>query len=60
MDYRDLNNITIKERLSIHITDVLLDELWGKKYFFKLVLRASYPRIRVKSFDKHKIIFKTY
>lgn len=37
VDYRALNNITIKDRLSIPTIDELLEELQGSKLFTNLI-----------------------
>ncbi|XP_027127715.2 uncharacterized protein [Coffea arabica] len=60
VDYRKLNELTIKDRFPIPNVDEFLDELAGAVFKTKLDLTAVYHQIRVKPQDTFKTAFQTH
>jgi RNase H-like domain found in reverse transcriptase/Reverse transcriptase (RNA-dependent DNA polymerase)/Integrase zinc binding domain len=59
VDYRGLNQVTIKDRCPLPLISETLDRLQGCKFFTKLDLKDAYHRIRIKAGDEWKTAFRT-
>ena len=59
IDYRQLNQVTIKNRYPLPRIDDLFDQLSGALVYSKIDLRTGYHQLRVMDADIPKIAFRT-
>ena len=59
IDYRQLNQVTIKNKYPIPRIDDLFDQLQGAQVFSKIDLRLGYYQLKIKEEDIPKITFRT-
>ncbi|XP_074305802.1 uncharacterized protein LOC141641024 [Silene latifolia] len=59
VDYRRLNNVTIKNRYPLPRINDLVDQLSGAGVFSKIDLRSGYHQLRIKNEDIPKTAFRT-
>ena len=59
VDYKELNNITIKNSYSLLLIEKIQDRIVDAKIFIKFDISEAYNRIRIKKEDEWKIAFRT-
>ena len=59
VDYRPLNEVTVKNKYPLPRIDDLFDQLTGASVFSKIDLRLGYHQIKIRSEDVPKTAFTT-
>jgi hypothetical protein len=59
VDYRALNQVTIKNKYPLPRIDVLFEQLRGAKVFSKIDLNSCYHQLRIREEDIEKTTFST-
>ena len=59
VDYRRLNEVTIKNKHPLPLIDDLLDQTKGSKYFCVLDMSSAYWQVPLAETDRHKTAFST-
>ena len=59
IDYRSLNNITIKDRHPFPLISEIQDRIRGAKIFTKIYIRDAYHQIRIAKGEEWKTAFRT-
>ena len=59
VDYRALNEITIKNKYPLPLMDELFDRVAGAKWFTKIDLRSGFHQIAIRPEDREKTAFRT-
>lgn len=59
VDYRGLNNVSVKNRYPLPLMNELRDRVEGSKIFTKIDLKSGFNLIRIRSGDEWKTAFRT-
>ena len=59
IDYRQLNQVTVKNKYPLPRIDDLFDQLQGALVFSKIDLRTGYHQLKIKKEDIPKTVFRT-
>ena len=59
IDYRALNEITIKNKYPLPLMDELFDRVAGAKFFTKIDLKSGFHQIAIRPEDREKTAFRT-
>ena len=59
MDYRSLNEVTIKNKYPLPMINDLFDQLEGASVFSKIDLRSGYHQLKIREKDIPKTAFTT-
>ena len=59
VDFRAVNDLTIKNKYPLPLMDELFDRVYGAQFFTKLDLRSGFHQIRIHPDDREKTAFRT-
>jgi hypothetical protein len=59
VDYRSLNDVTVKNKYLLPLIDDLFDQMRGARVFSKIDLRSGYHQMRIRPSDIPKMAFST-
>jgi hypothetical protein len=59
VDYRSLNEVTIKNKYPLSRIEDLFDQMKGANVFSKIDLRSGYHQLKIRESDIPKMAFRT-
>jgi hypothetical protein len=57
VDYRSLNDVTIKKKYPLPCIEDLFDQMRGARVFSKIDLRSGYHQMKIRLYDIPKTTF---